>query len=177
MSQKKLIKLIYYLNNEESTVSFSPDNKLSVLKTLINLTQRINLDSYEIFYGKRRISWDEDKILKEYIGKDSVPVFYMIKKEFTLQNKKQVSTIYNNDNSSYNSNRNSYDLNLSNQINSINNNKSIAICKVSIDFFPSRAEIYNMLDSFLELNNHKKEYETSNKGTGVEITFNNSVKI
>ena len=92
MSQKKLVKLIYYLNHEESTVSFDPNNKLSVLKTLINLTQKINLDGYEILYGKKKISWDEDKPLKEYIGKDTVPVFYLKKKEIYSNFKESINS-------------------------------------------------------------------------------------
>lgn len=174
MSQKKLVKLIYYLNHEESSVSFDPINKLSVLKTLINLTQKINLDNYEILYGKKKISWDEDKVLKEYIGMDSVPVFYLKKKDFIVQLQNQV--YINKNNTNHNGNRKSNELNLNNQLNNITNNTSnIVKCKVSIDLFPSRAEIYTKLDNFLEANNLKKDCETSNKGTGVEISFNNSV--
>jgi len=46
-------------------------------------------------------------------------------------------------------------------------------CTVSIEYFPSRAEVYSMLDNFLESNHIKKEYESNNKGTGIEITFHN----
>ena len=181
MSQKKLIKLIYFLNHEESTVSFDPNNKLSVLKTLINLTQKINLDGYDILYGKRKISWDEDRPMKEFIGKDSVPVFYLKKKEITGQsldniNPSLLQNSYNNKLSkSFGSSRvsNTIGLNSSNQSYNLSNPSK---CKVSIDFFPSRTEIYTMLDNFLESNNYNKDYESSNKGTGIEIIFNNSVK-
>ena len=171
MSQKKLVKLIYYINQEESTVSFDPNNRLSILKKLINLTQRIDLDNYDIFYVKKKISWDEDKILKEIIGMNSVPVFYLKKKEYSqqLQNQKTISNI-SSSNTIYN--KNSIQFNVSDQA----NNNTIK-CKVSIDFFPSRAEIYTMLDNFLSNNNYNRDYESNNKGTGVEITFNNSVNI
>ena len=161
MSQKKLVKLIYYLNHEESTVSFDPNNKLSVLKTLINLTQNINLDSYEILYGKKKISWDEDKVLKDYIGKDSVPVFYLKKKEFLVNSNNK-----NDNNDIYTLKKKSF------------GNKKTLIndkCRVMIDFFPSRTEIYKMLDNFLESRNLKNDYDSDNKGTGIEIIFRNSV--
>jgi len=165
-AQKKLVKLIYYLNHEESTVSFDPNNKLSVLKTLINLTQKINLDNYEILYGKKKISWDEDKPLKEYTGKDSVPVFYLKKREFIVQPSNNNISANDVNNMMYTRKNSDMGTNKSNS----NGNK----CRVSIDFFPSRTEIYTLLDNFLETNQLKKDYESDNKGTGVEITFRNS---
>jgi hypothetical protein len=174
MSQKKLVKLIYYLNHEESTVAFDPSNKLSVLKTLINLTQRINLDTFDILYGKKRITWEDDKPLQEYIGKDSVPVFYFKKKEFINQPQSNHSSSINYNYGLSNINNNSLRRSTEFTKQPVNNVVS-SKCKVSIDFFPSRAEIYTMLDNFLESNNYKKDYESGNKGTGVEIIFNNSV--
>lgn len=174
MSQKRLIKLIYYLNHEESTVSFDPDNKLSVLKTLINLTQKINIDSYDILYGKKRIVWEDDKPLKEFIGKDSVPVFYLKKKEFMVQPQNMnnpgvdYKSLRSNPNNSF---RKSTELTKSKPSMTSPTQK----CRIAIDYFPSRAEIYTMLDNFIDSNGYKKDYSSSNKGTGIEIIFNNSV--
>jgi len=84
--------------------------------------------------------------LKEYIGKDTVPVFYL---------KRRDKIITNNDDG------------VSKGIRVSNFNK----CKVSIDFFPSRTEIYTLLDNFLEARGIKKDYDADNKGTGVEISF------
>ncbi len=180
MSQKKLVKLIYYLNHEESTLSFDPYNKLSVLKTLINLTQKINLDNYDILYGKKRISWDEDKPLKSFIGNDSVPVFYFKKKEQMGQSLDSINPgllqkSYNNNLSKSLGNSRIPSTLGSNGSNKSYNLSNPTKCKVSIDFFPSRTEIYTMLDNFLESNNYSKDYESGNKGTGIEIIFKNSV--
>ena len=72
-----LIKLIYSLNNEESSVAFDPSNKIGSLKTLINLTQKINLDEYEVFYKKKEIKWTDETPIRNIIGKENVPVFYI----------------------------------------------------------------------------------------------------
>lgn len=72
-----LIKLIYSLNNEESSVAFDPSNKIGSLKTLINLTQKINLDDYEVFYRKKEIKWTDETPIKNIIGKENVPIFYI----------------------------------------------------------------------------------------------------
>lgn len=72
-----LIKLIYSLNNEESVVAFDPTNKIISLKTLINLTQKINLDDYEVFYKKKEIKWIDENPIRTIIGKENVPIFYI----------------------------------------------------------------------------------------------------
>ena len=72
-----LIKLIYSLNGEESSVAYDPLNKIVSLKNLINLTQKINLDDYEVFYRKKEIKWTDETPIKAIIGKENVPIFYI----------------------------------------------------------------------------------------------------
>ena len=85
-----MIKLIYSLNNEESSVSFDSSNKISTLKTLINLTQKINLDDYEVYYKKKQIKWDDETPIKTIIGKENVPIFYIkLKTSKTNENSKK----------------------------------------------------------------------------------------
>ena len=72
-----LIKLIYSLNGEESSVAYDPLNKIATLKNLINLTQKINLDDFEVIYRKREIKWTDETPIKTIIGKENVPIFYI----------------------------------------------------------------------------------------------------
>lgn len=84
-----LIKLIYVLNNEESSVAFDSSNKIASLKNLINLTQKINLDDYDVFYKKKEIKWTDETPIKNMIGKENVPIFYIKLKQSKIEEKKQ----------------------------------------------------------------------------------------
>jgi len=147
----KLVNLTYHINNEPSSVKFDINNKLSILKELIHITQRINVDDYEILYGKKVLSFKENKYLNEIIGKDINPIFYLINIP-KLQNigKKGLK-----------------------DKNAVNNQK----CLVSVENAPSRAEIYTLLNKYLENKNSKQEFVAENIGSRVDITFNNPVKL
>lgn len=143
----KLINLIYHINKEESSVKFDSDNKLSALKTLISLTQRINIDNHEILYDNKIFSFKGDKMLKELIGKDINPVFHIIKMKKTIISKK-----------------------ITNKIVLKKEN-----CLVSIENAPSRAEIFTILSKFLENKDSFQEFVANNKGSKIDITFHNPV--
>mgnify|MGYP000997776219 CR=1 FL=1 len=53
-----------------------------------------------------------------------------------------------------------------------NNMKSI----VKIENFPSRIEIFDLLDKYLSQNNLSKEYTSDNKDNTISFQFKNSVK-
>lgn len=149
----QLIKIIYSLNDIDSSISFDPSNKISVFKNLINLTQKINLDEYDLFYGKKLISWNEDKMIKEIIGKELVPLF-QIKKKLAPHNNQTIKLT--------------------------ESKKDIHIdaeskTKLVIDYFPSRVEICTLLDKFFEDNNLSKEYHVDHSGSSVIISFRNPV--
>ena len=57
--------------------------------------------------------------------------------------------------------------------NAVNNQK----CLVSVENAPSRAEIYTLLNKYLENKNSKQEFVAENIGSRVDITFNNPVKL
>jgi hypothetical protein len=152
MSQ--LIKIIYSLNDIDSSISFDPTNKISVFKNLINLTQKINLDEYELFYGKKLIPWNEDRMIKDIIGKELVPLFHIKKKHTASTIVKKLKPIES-----------------AKDIIADNSFKT----KVIIDYFPSRVEIYTLLDRFYEENNLKKDYHIDHSGSSVEISFKNPV--
>lgn len=50
------------------------------------------------------------------------------------------------------------------------------ITKISIEGFPSRAELYGLLDSFLQKNDYEKDYTSENKDSVIVFSFNNPVK-
>ena len=151
----QLIKIIYSLNEIDSSISFDPSNKISVFKNLINLSQKINLDEYELFYGKKLISWNDDKMIKEIIGKELVPLFQIKKKVSQKTSKTSKGSEIKTD------------------PNSNNAYKS----KLIIDYFPSRVEIVDLLDKFYEDNDLIKDYHVDHSGSSVEISFKNLVKI
>ncbi len=81
MKNNKNIKVTYFINEQESSVSFLPSNNLSVLKNIIAMSININFDNYDIIYGKKIITRDHDnQPLVKIIGRDKVPVFFIHKK-------------------------------------------------------------------------------------------------
>ena len=83
-SQQKLvkylppIKITYFLNDSESSISFLPTNRLATLKNMISISMGINFDDYDIYYAKKKIDLTDDNIaLKEIVGRDQVPVFFI----------------------------------------------------------------------------------------------------
>ncbi len=49
------------------------------------------------------------------------------------------------------------------------------ITKVIIENFPSRTELYGLLDKFLEINNYTKDYVSDNKDLIIVFSFKNPV--
>lgn len=56
-----------------------------------------------------------------------------------------------------------------------NDGKAEIISKVIVENFPSRLELYNFLDSFLEKNELKKDYTSDNKDCVICFSFKNPV--
>jgi hypothetical protein len=79
-SHNSLIKITYFLNEEESSVTFDVNNKLSVLKNIITLSLKISFMEYDMIYNKKKIQYNDDKILREIIGNDKNPVIFIRKK-------------------------------------------------------------------------------------------------
>ena len=75
-----LIKVTYYLNDVESSVTFDPNNKISILKSIISLSQKINANEFDIIYNKKKLGSTDDRILREIIGNDKNPVFFFKKR-------------------------------------------------------------------------------------------------
>jgi hypothetical protein len=54
--------------------------------------------------------------------------------------------------------------------------KDLFICKLIVKNFPSRIELYQMLDNFITKHNYVKDYKADNNDTSVQFRFNNPVK-
>ena len=145
-----LVNLTYYINNEPSSLKFDSNNKLSILKDLIHITQRINVDKHQILYGNKIMSFKDNKSLNEIIGRDINPIFHL-QKETSVQN----------------------------SIKGANKGKILIKnqkCLVSVENVHSKAELYTLLNKYLENKNSKQEFVAENKGNRVDITFKNPVK-
>jgi len=53
--------------------------------------------------------------------------------------------------------------------------KDVFICKLVVKNFPSRIELYQMLDNFITKNKFTKDYKADNNDTSVQFRFNNPV--
>lgn len=53
-------------------------------------------------------------------------------------------------------------------------NKNL-ISKVIVENFPSRVELYEILDRFLLSNNYSKDYHSDNKDSSIHFSFKNPV--
>ena len=49
------------------------------------------------------------------------------------------------------------------------------ITSVLVEFFPSRQELFDMVDKYLEISELPKHYRGFNKGNSLELMFDNSV--
>lgn len=151
MSQ--LIKIIYSLNDIDSSVSFDPTLKLSSFKNLLNISQKINLDEYDLFYHNKLVLWTDERSIKELVGKEKVPVFFIKKKVSASPAKNKVikqPTEKPRENIDFKS-------------------------KLIIDFFPSRVEILELLDKFYDESGLEKDYQVSHSEGSVEVKFRNAV--
>jgi hypothetical protein len=54
--------------------------------------------------------------------------------------------------------------------------KQLFKCKLIVDGFPSRAELFQLLEDFIQKNNFTKNYKADNKDSSVVFIFNNPVK-
>ncbi len=48
---------------------------------------------------------------------------------------------------------------------------------VLVELFPSRQELFDLIDRFNEVNNLPKDYKGYNKGNSIQLQFANSVRI
>ncbi len=59
----------------------------------------------------------------------------------------------------------------------LNKNIEIFTTRVVVEKFPSRVELYNLLDKFIHEHNYPKDYNSDNKDNVVNFIFKNPVRI
>ena len=147
-----LIKIIYTLNGNDSSLSFDPSNKLKVFKNIVNLTQKVKVDLYDIFYKNKIISAMDEMEVKRIIGTDSSPVFHIEKKGVSPKETSSAKV-------SQMPKKNKYKY------------------KVLVQNYPSRTEINSLIHSFLDVNFIQDNYVIENKQHSIEVLFGVRVKI
>ena len=144
-----LIKIIYTLNGNESSLTFDPTNKLKVFKNIVNLTQKTNLDKYDMFYGKKIINAMDEMEVRRIIGNDVIPLFRIEKKNLTPQEREKLRA---------------------NKVSSLPKMINYKF-KVLVQNFPSRTEMNSLINSFIDINFIQDNYHIENKPNRIEVTF------
>jgi len=54
--------------------------------------------------------------------------------------------------------------------------KPRVITSVLVEFFPSRPELFNVIEKYLETSDLPKHYKCFNKGNSLELNFDTSVR-
>lgn len=57
------------------------------------------------------------------------------------------------------------------------NPKELFQSRVIVELFPSRVELYQLLDKFIQNNNYDKDYTSDNRDNIVHFMFKNPVRI
>jgi hypothetical protein len=147
-THNNLIKVTYYFNDVESSVTFDSNNKVSVLRSIISLSLKVNLNEYDIMYNKKRIGSLDDRLLKEVIGNDRNPVFFIkkgnLEKKINIEENDFISKLKN---------------------------------RIIVENFPSSNELLELLNNFLEKRNYSKKYDSEHKRNAIEFSFANPVNI
>jgi hypothetical protein len=73
MLKTKGFKLMYNIHGEQKSLNITPEEKISVMNSLVATTYKINIDDYEIYYGGRITNFDQK--IKEVIGNELQPLF------------------------------------------------------------------------------------------------------
>jgi hypothetical protein len=87
MSNNK-IKLQYNIHNELKGLNLPVEEKISMMNTLIAMTYKVDIDNYEVFFGKGKVT-NYEKQIKEIIGNDEAPIF-IYKKVSMLKPRKSI---------------------------------------------------------------------------------------
>ncbi len=145
----RLIQILYSLNDNESSLSFDPSNKLKVFKNIVNLTQKVNVDHFDIYYNDKIINAMDEMEVKRIIGHDTNPYFLIIKKNASPQE------------------RANYKLRLS-QVKKKENKFKF---KVLIQNYPSRTEMNTLINSFLDINFIHDNFFIDNTQNGISVMF------
>jgi hypothetical protein len=152
-----LLSIIVYTNDKESSLVFDPHNSFKDLKKVISLSHNMPLESIEIFYRNKKVT-NDDMCLYDVIGGETVPIFHVNPKS------KNIYQVDKDTKNKYYSKK-------------FLEEKKEFYNKIVVENYPSRAEIYTLLNGFAETNNILFDYTTLNRTNNIEICFKNCVKI
>jgi hypothetical protein len=182
---KNVVKLLYFINDQQSSIMLDLSNKISVLKYIIGQSQNIRIDDYNIYYSKKLINEKDDKFLYEIIGKDNKPILFFRKKSKYIIIKYNIDLNYpiifdnsNSNNSPLNKIKTKSISNdqLAYMIQNKNKNSSTdnTFCKLILTHYPSKNEIFSFLEKFLEERKFKKSYQAEIIGSSLQFVFSDS---
>jgi hypothetical protein len=152
MSVNKInFKVQYIIHSETKWVNLKPEDKLSSLNALVVNNHKVNINDYELIYKNSKIT-SYEKLLKDIVGKDQVPIFTynkIIKDTNKPGNKQNIV-----------------------KPNTQPIAQVITISKVSVENYPTRPELIDHLNKFMS---GSKEYSIHNADSIIEFSFKNSV--
>jgi len=94
-AKNKYIKVNYFLNDQESTLSFLSSKSVGDLKKIIELSLNININKYDIFYRSNKIDDGNDNLpIQVILGKDIHPILF-IKLKIVTDNKRTKASNFN----------------------------------------------------------------------------------
>jgi hypothetical protein len=155
MSKTKTgIKLNIVLNGEKKKIPFFLEDKFSDFIPLLESTFKTKMEDYEVYIGKNMVE-NYNKSLNDIIGKEINPQFNFKKIEKVKETLNAKDTFNVNDSISFET-------------------KEI-IPKVTVEGFPSRPEMIELLDKFMSQHGAEKEYKIINRDQAMDIIFKESV--
>jgi len=144
------IKIIYTLNDEENVINFDPEETFLLFKLFISNYSKVNLEKYEVYYDDKNLNENFEKMkLREIIFNNKFPIF-----NFKMKPKINDSVILKPKGS-----------------------KEIYKHVVQLENFPSRPEIFSILENFLANQNLKDGYNYCIEGSILKIHFQSLVKV
>ena len=147
-----LLRVRYVFDNEQSSLNLDVNNKIKLIKEIVQISQKVDLNRYDLIYRNKVIN-NTDFTIKEIIGKDQMPTFFFKHKGKIFLDVEQEVKQYQR----------------TIQHSNIKNLK----CSIYIENLPSRAEFYQLLERFMKEFNISDDYKLTNKTIGIEIKFNN----
>jgi hypothetical protein len=153
MSGKKF-KPQYIIHGETKVLNLTPEDKLSDINNIVCVAYKININDYELLYGKTRLS-NYDKQIKDIVGKNESPIFNYNKLPKLLNKQSNKVTVVKTEGGK---------------------EKVVTITKVTVEHYPSRPELLEHLDKFVSTATNK-DHSISNADSIVEVKFKDSVRI
>ena len=70
-----LLRVRFVFDNEQSSINLDSNNKIELIREIVQLSQKADLKRYDIIY-RNKIIKNTDFTIREIIGKDQMPIFH-----------------------------------------------------------------------------------------------------